>query len=85
MIKEFLNWFWSFFADIKALEELSPAEEAILELLPLVFGVIILVGFFVFMAAMRKSPEEEELEEIAPTALDKEIEEVKNLQRKSLW
>jgi len=61
--------------------KLSPAQQSLIETMPIVFVVVIILGAIWYISRVGKEEEgEEELDE-----LEREIRLIRKLQRKSLW
>lgn len=80
LLEKFNNWFLEFVELTPAdLEKLSPTEQYFIGLAPITFVIMLIVGVVAWMQFGRK---QEKLEETELLVLDKEILEIKSLQRK---
>lgn len=83
-----MDWFWKIIGfDPSELEGLGSAGQSLLEIIPIVMGIVVIIGVFLAINAKKGKGEEEEGEEKEAgelTALDLEIAEIRKSQRKKL-
>ena len=81
-----MDWFWKLIEfDPSELEGLGSAGQSILEMIPVIMGIVVIIGVFLaFNKKGRGEEEEGEVETEGLTGLDLEIAEIRKLQKKRL-